>query len=147
MSIREEILSDIKEAMKAKNEFLRDTLRTINAAIKQVEVDNRIEMTDEVVLPILQKEIKKRQDSIELYIKGAREELAKKEQEEIEVISKYLPQQLSDDELEAVIKTIIVKLGASSVKDLGSVMKDAKEQIGAKAEAKRISEVAKRLLS
>ncbi|WP_170000075.1 GatB/YqeY domain-containing protein [Campylobacter sp. RM9328] len=147
MSIREEILSDIKEAMKAKNEFLRDTLRTINAAIKQVEVDNRIEMTDEVVLPILQKEIKKRQDSIELYIKGAREELTKKEQEEIDVISKYLPQQLSDDELETVIRTIITKLGASSVKDLGAVMKDAKEQIGAKAEAKRISEVAKRLLS
>ena len=72
MSIREQILADIKEAMKAKDEFKRDALRTLNAALKQVEVDQRIEMTDEVVLPLLQKEIKKRADSVELYLKGAR---------------------------------------------------------------------------
>ena len=107
MSIREQILADIKEAMKAKDEFKRDTLRTLNAALKQVEVDQRIEMTDEVVLPLLQKEIKKRADSVELYIKGAREDLAKKEQGEIELIKAYLPAQLSDEELKEKIKKII----------------------------------------
>ncbi|WP_169755296.1 GatB/YqeY domain-containing protein [Campylobacter curvus] len=147
MSIREQILADIKEAMKSKNEFVRDTLRTINAALKQVEVDERIEMTDEIVLPLLQKEIKKRQDSVELYLKGGREDLANKERSEIDIIVKYLPKQLSDNELEEKIKQIIASVGASSIKELGAVMKAAKEQIGASADAKRISEVVKRLLS
>ncbi len=142
MSIREQILADIKEAMKAKDEFKRDTLRTLNAALKQVEVDQRIEMTDEVVLPLLQKEIKKRADSVELYLKGAREDLAKKEQSEIELIKAYLPAQLSDDELKEKIKSIIEKVG----KNLGAVMKTAKDEIGASAEAKRISMIAKELL-
>lgn len=143
MSIREQILADIKEAMKAKDEFKRDTLRTLNAALKQVEVDQRIEMTDEVVLPLLQKEIKKRADSVELYLKGAREDLAKKEQSEIELIKAYLPAQLSDDELKEKIKSIIEKVG----KNLGAVMKIAKDEIGASAEAKRISMIAKELLA
>ena len=143
MSIREQILADIKEAMKAKDEFKRDTLRTLNAALKQVEVDQRIEMTDEVVLPLLQKEIKKRADSVELYLKGAREDLAKKEQSEIELIKTYLPAQLSDDELKDKIKSIIEKVG----KNLGAVLKMAKDEIGASAEAKRISMIAKELLS
>ena len=143
MSIREQILADIKGAMKAKDEFKRDTLRTLNAALKQVEVDQRIEMTDEVVLPLLQKEIKKRADSVELYLKGAREDLAKKEQSEIELIKAYLPAQLSDDELKEKIKSIIEKVG----KNLGAVMKMAKDEIGASAEAKRISMIAKELLS
>ena len=143
MSIREQILADIKEAMKAKDEFKRDTLRTLNAALKQVEVDQRIEMTDEVVLPLLQKEIKKRADSVELYLKGAREDLAKKEQSEIELIKAYLPAQLSDDELKEKIKNIIEKVG----KNLGAVMKIAKDEIGASAEAKRISMIAKELLA
>ena len=142
MSIREQILADIKEAMKAKDEFKRDTLRTLNAALKQVEVDQRIEMTDEVVLPLLQKEIKKRADSVELYLKGAREDLAKKEQSEIELIKAYLPAQLSDDELKEKIKSIIERVG----KNLGAVMKMAKDEIGASAEAKRISMIAKELL-
>ena len=143
MSIREQILADIKEAMKAKDEFKRDTLRTLNAALKQVEVDQRIEMTDEVVLPLLQKEIKKRADSVELYLKGARDDLAKKEQSEIELIKTYLPAQLSDDELKEKIKSIIEKVG----KNLGAVMKTAKDEIGASAEAKRISMIAKELLA
>ncbi|ALF47648.1 GatB/YqeY domain-containing protein [Campylobacter concisus] len=143
MSIREQILADIKEAMKAKDEFKRDTLRTLNAALKQVEVDQRIEMTDEVVLPLLQKEIKKRADSVELYIKGAREDLAKKEQGEIELIKAYLPAQLSDEELKEKIKKIIEGVG----RNLGAVMKMAKDEIGASAEAKRISMIAKELLA
>ena len=142
MSIREQILADIKEAMKAKDEFKRDTLRTLNAALKQVEVDQRIEMTDEVVLPLLQKEIKKRADSVELYLKGEREDLAKKEQGEIDLIKAYLPAQLSDEELKAKIGAIIQKAG----KNLGAVMKMAKDEIGASAEAKRISVIAKELL-
>lgn len=146
MSIREKILADIKEAMKTKNDFERDALRTLNAALKQVEVDNRIEMTDDVVLPLLQKEMKKRADAVELYQKGGRNDLAQIERKESELIARYLPSQLTDDELEAEISQIIAQTGASGVKDLGVVMKAAKERIGASADAKRISECVKRLL-
>ena len=146
MSIREKILADIKEAMKTKNDFERDALRTLNAALKQVEVDNRIEMTDDVVLPLLQKEMKKRADAIELYQKGGRDDLAQIERKESELIARYLPSQLTDDELEAEISQIIAQTSANGVKDLGVVMKVAKERIGASADAKRISECVKRLL-
>jgi len=146
MSIREKILADIKEAMKTKNDFERDALRTLNAALKQVEVDNRIEMTDDVVLPLLQKEMKKRADAIELYQKGGRDDLAQIERKESELIARYLPSQLTDGELEAEISQIIAQTGANGVKDLGVVMKAAKERIGASADAKRISECVKRML-
>lgn len=146
MSIREKILADIKEAMKTKNDFERDALRTLNAALKQVEVDNRIEMTDDVVLPLLQKEMKKRADAIGLYQKGGRDDLAQIERKESELIARYLPSQLTDGELEAEILQIIAQTGANGVKDLGVVMKAAKERIGTSADAKRISECVKRLL-
>lgn len=146
MSIREKILADIKEAMKTKNDFERDALRTLNAALKQVEVDNRIEMTDDVVLPLLQKEMKKRADAIELYQKGGRDDLTQIERKESELIARYLPSQLTDGELEAEISQIIAQTGASGAKNLGVVMKAAKERIGASADAKRISECVKRLL-
>lgn len=146
MSIREKILADIKEAMKTKNDFERDALRTLNAALKQVEVDNRIEMTDDVVLPLLQKEMKKRADAIELYQKGGRDDLAQIERKESELIARYLPSQLTDGELEAEVSQIIAQTGANGVKNLGVVMKAAKERIGASADAKRISECVKRLL-
>ena len=127
MSIREKILADIKEAMKTKNDFERDALRTLNAALKQVEVDNRIEMTDDVVLPLLQKEMKKRADAIELYQKGGRDDLAQIERKESELIARYLPSQLTDGELEAEISQIIAQTGANGGKDLGVVMKTLKE--------------------
>ena len=146
MSIREKILADIKEAMKTKNDFERDALRTLNAALKQVEVDNRIEMTDDVVLPLLQKEMKKRADAIELYQKGGRDDLAQIERKESELIARYLPSQLTDGELEAEVSQIIAQTGANGVKNLGVVMKAAKERLGASADAKRISECVKRLL-
>ncbi|CAD7287180.1 GatB/YqeY domain-containing protein [Campylobacter suis] len=146
MSIKEQILDDIKIAMKDKNDFVRDTLRMLNAALKQVEVDQRITITNEIALPLLQKEIKKRNDSAELYIKGGRAELAQKEQDEIAIISGYLPAQLSDDELKEKVSQVAKSIGAHSLKELGTLVKTAKQEIGASADAKRISEIAKALL-
>ncbi|AQW86351.1 putative protein, GatB/YqeY family [Campylobacter pinnipediorum subsp. caledonicus] len=147
MTIREQILDDIKVAMKEKDEFKRDTLRTLNAALKQVEVDNRIELTDDVVLPLLQKEIKKRNDAKELFLKGEREDLAQKEQNEMDIINKYLPAQLSDEELKDNLRKIITEVGACSIAKLGDVIKIAKERLGASADPKRISDMAKKFLS
>ncbi len=145
MTIREKILEDIKTAMKEKDNFRRDTLRLVNSVIKQVEVDERIEMTDDKVLPILQTQIKRRLDSASQYRAGNREDLASNEEAEIKIISEYLPKQLTLQELEAQIKEIISELGAGA--NLGAVMKAAKEKIGAKSDGKSISDCAKKLLS
>jgi gatB/yqey domain protein len=145
MTIREKILEDIKMAMKEKDNFRRDTLRLVNSVIKQVEVDERIEMIDDKVLPILQTQIKRRLDSASQYRAGNREDLASNEEAEIKIISEYLPKQLTLQELEAQIKEIIAELGAGA--NLGAVMKAAKEKIGAKSDGKSISDCAKKLLS
>ena len=145
MTIREKILEDIKTAMKEKDNFRRDTLRLVNSVIKQVEVDERIEMTDDKVLPILQTQIKRRLDSASQYRAGNREDLASNEEAEIKIISEYLPKQLTLQELEAQIKEINAELGAGA--NLGAVMKAAKEKIGAKSDGKSISDCAKKLLS
>ncbi|HED6851153.1 TPA: GatB/YqeY domain-containing protein [Campylobacter coli] len=147
MTLKEQILNDIKEAMKQKDDFKRDTLRTLNAAFKQVEVDERIELDDERILKIITSEIKKRKDAIELYSKGGREDLAQKEQEEIMLFESYLPQQLSDEELQMALKELIANLGVSSLKDQGLVMKEAKAKFGARVDGKRLNVTLRELLN
>ncbi|EAI3116450.1 GatB/YqeY domain-containing protein [Campylobacter coli] len=147
MNLKEQILNDIKEAMKQKDDFKRDTLRTLNAAFKQVEVDERIELSDERILKIIASEIKKHKDAIELYSKGGREDLAQKEQKEIALFESYLPQQLSDEELQAALKEMIANLGVSSLKDQGLVMKEAKAKFGARVDGKRLNVTLRELLN
>ncbi|EIP4520325.1 GatB/YqeY domain-containing protein [Campylobacter coli] len=147
MTLKEQILNDIKEAMKQKDDFKRDTLRTLNAAFKQVEVDERIELDNERILKIITSEIKKRKDAIELYSKGGREDLAQKEQEEITLFESYLPQQLSDEELQTALKELIANLGVSSLKDQGLVMKEAKAKFGARVDGKRLNVTLRELLN
>ncbi|HEB7543845.1 TPA: GatB/YqeY domain-containing protein [Campylobacter coli] len=147
MNLKEQILNDIKEAMKLKDDFKRDTLRTLNAAFKQVEVDERIELSDERILKIITSEIKKRKDAIELYSKGGREDLAQKEQKEIALFESYLPQQLSNEELQAALKEMIANLGVSSLKDQGLVMKEAKAKFGARVDGKRLNVTLRELLN
>ncbi|NLY03422.1 MAG: GatB/YqeY domain-containing protein [Campylobacter sp.] len=144
--IYEQIKNDIKDAMRAKDNFRRDTLRMISAAFKQIEVDEKIEIDDERALQILQSEIKKRNDSATQYKDGAREDLAEKELKEIDILQNYLPKQLLANELEEIILETINELGATSLKDLGSVIKVAREKIGARSDGKSISQVAKSLL-
>ncbi len=147
MTLKEQILNDIKEAMKQKDDFKRDTLRTLNAAFKQVEVDERIELDDERILKIITSEIKKRKDAIELYSKGGREDLVQKEQKEIALFESYLPQQLSDEELQTALKELIANLGVSSLKDQGLVMKEAKAKFGARVDGKRLNVTLRELLN
>lgn len=145
MSLKEQILNDIKSAMKAKDDFKRDALRQLNAAIKQVEIDTRKALSDDELVGILQKESKKRADAAELYTKGGRAELAQKELDEIELIKSYLPKQLSKDEIKQALSQIIAELGKDI--NLGALIKLGKEKIGAKADGKSISEAAKELLA
>ncbi|WP_299040699.1 GatB/YqeY domain-containing protein [uncultured Campylobacter sp.] len=147
MSVKAQILNDIKAAMKAGNSFERDTLRMINSAFKQIEVDERVELDDARIFTILQSEIKRRNESATQYKNGDRDDLAQKELGEIEIISRYLPKQLSDDELNAKISELIAQNSLNGIKDLGILMKLAKDAIGSACDGKRMSEAAKKALS
>ncbi|MBZ7960789.1 GatB/YqeY domain-containing protein [Campylobacter molothri] len=147
MTLKEQILNDIKEAMKQKNDFKRDVLRTLNATLKQVEIDQRIILDDEKIFKIIIGEIKKRKDAADIYIKGKREDLAQKENDEIAILEIYLPKQLSDEELKSSLKKIIEKLGVNSLKEQGLVMKEAKEEFGARVDGKRLNEALRAILS
>lgn len=143
--IKEKLQADLKEAMKAQNTFLRDTIRMLNAAIKQVEVDTREVLDDTKIIKILKTAYKQREDAAIAYQQANREDLLAKEKQEMEIISTYLPKQLSDDELRERICKIIQELGATSQKDMGKVMAQT-TQLRDVADGRRISAMVKELL-
>jgi len=147
MSLKEQIKNEVKEAMKAKNAELRDALRLLTAAFKQVEVDERIELDDAAVIKIIQKQVKQRQDAATQYKDAGRDDLYDKEMAEIAIYEVYLPKQLDDAELSERIKAIITKVGAESMKDIGKVMGMASKELQGLADGKRINVCAKSLLS
>ena len=145
--LKEKLLQDLKEAMKEKNVIRKNVVQMVRAAILQVEKDKQIEVTDEQIVEIIAKEAKKRKDSIADYEKSGRQDLLDQIKQEIAILEEYLPEQLSEQEIEEKVKAIITNLGASSMKDMGKVMKTAKEELGASADGKTINEIAKKLLS
>lgn len=147
MNLRTEIKDAIKEAMKAKDVVTRDALRLLDSAMKQIEVDERKELSDEDVIAIIQKQVKQRNDSVTQYREAGRDDLAEKEQSEIDIFSKYLPKQLSDEELEVKVKGIIESVGATTMKDMGKVMGAASKELAGIADGKRINACVKTLLS
>lgn len=147
MSLKEKISQDLKTAMKAKDVAKRDALRLLSSAFKQIEVDERKELSDEDIIKIIQKQIKSRNDSATQYKEAGRDELAQKELDEIAYYEVYLPAQLSDEELEVTVKNIIEKVGASTMKDMGKVMGMANKELSGSADGKRISECVKKALS
>ena len=119
----------------------------VRAAILQVEKDKGIVVEDDKILEIIAKEVKSKKDALVEFEKAGREDLINQTNSEIEVLAKYLPKQLSKEELEEKISAIIAKVGATSMKDMGIVMKEAKAEIGTAADGKSINEVVKALLS
>jgi hypothetical protein len=148
MSLEERIMEDLKDAMKNKDEAAKRGIRAIKAAILLAKTDGSgQEMNEEREVKLLQKLIKQRRDSLEIYEKQGREDLAVVEREEIGVIEKYLPKQLSEAELEAVLKKIIEATGAAGMKDMGKVMGAASKELAGKADGRLISQVVKKLLN
>ncbi|MDZ4671536.1 MAG: GatB/YqeY domain-containing protein [Phototrophicales bacterium] len=140
-------LSDaLKEAMKSRDNATRDVLRLLQSAIKQVEVDSRKEVTSEDVMDILQKEAKKRRESIVDYEKGNRQDLADEEKAELVIIEKFLPKQLTADELREVVRGVITETGATSAKDLNKVMPAVMAKVKGLADGKLVSQIVKELL-
>ena len=145
--LKEKLLEELKKAMKEKNINRKNVIQMVRAAILQVEKDKQVELNDDEILSIIAKESKKRKDSISDYEKGGRQDLVEQINEEIQVLSEFLPKQLTAEELEEKIKIIIEKVGATTIKDMGKVMKMAKEELGATADGKAISETVKKLLN
>lgn len=145
--LKEKLLEDLKESMKDKNVTRKNVVQMVRAAILQTEKDKLIEVNDEQIIEIIAKEAKKRKDSIPDYEKSGRQDLLDQIKEEIAILEEYLPEQLSVEEVEEKVKEIIAEVGASSMKDMGMVMKTAKEKLGASADGKTINDIAKKLLN
>lgn len=147
MTLEEKIMNDLKEAMKNKDQAAMRSVRAIKAAILLFKTDGSGDvLTEDKEIKLLQKLVKQRQDSLDIYLKQGRDDLAAIEKEEIAVIQKYLPEQLSEDQLKHVISEIITASGATSVKDMGKVMGIASQRLAGKADGKLIAAVVKGLL-
>ena len=145
--LKEKLLQDLKEAMKEKNVIRKNVIQMVRAAILQVEKDKQIEVTEEQIIEIIAKEAKKRKDAQADFEKSGREDLINQNKEELSILTEYLPKQLSAEEVEEIVKGIVAETGATSIKEMGMVMKSAKEKIGASADGKMISEAVKKILA
>jgi uncharacterized protein YqeY len=144
--LTEKIRTDLTSAMKAQEKDRLSTIRMLQSAIKNEQINLGHELSDEEAMSVIRKSVKQRQDSVEQYTKGNRPELAAKEQAEIDLLRTYLPPELSDEELESGIREIIASIGAQSKKDMGKVMKEATARFKGRADGKKIQEIVGRFL-
>ena len=147
MSLKTQLTEDMKTAMRAKNQVSLSTIRLINAAIKQFEVDERTEADDAKVISILTKMVKQRKDSAKIYTEAGRQDLADKENAEIEILNRYLPQMMSAEEIKTVVEAAITETGASGMADMGKVMGVLKTRLAGKADMGEVNKVLKAALT
>jgi uncharacterized protein len=147
MSIKDTITEDMKTAMRNKESDRLLTIRMLQAAIKQKEVDERITLDDAQVIAIVDKLVKQRKDSITAFESGNRQDLADKEKAEMVILQAYLPQRMSEDEVKAVVKAIVAELGASGPGDMGKVMGAVKAKLAGKADMSQVSSAVKAALT
>ncbi|NLB33104.1 MAG: GatB/YqeY domain-containing protein [Tissierellia bacterium] len=140
MPLKERLMADLKEAMKSKIKVKKDTVTMVRAAIKQKEVDDRVELSDAEIVDIIAKQIKQKKDSISDFEKGNRQDLVDLTQEEIKILLEYLPPQLSDEDLDSIVKDAIEATGAQTKKDLGKLMALIMPKVKGKADGKRVNE-------
>ena len=147
MSLKDKLMEDLKDAMKNKDELKKNTVTMIRAAIKQIEVDKRVELNDDEVVEIISKEAKKRKDALAEFEKAGRQDLIDQTNAELELIKTYLPEELSVEELTSIIEETIKEVGAESMKDMGKVMQAVKTKTAGRADGKTINEIVKSKLS
>lgn len=145
--LKEKLMDDLKAAMKEKDEVKKNTVQMVRAAILQIEKDKGIKVEDDKIIEIIAKEVKSKKDAIVDFEKGNRDDLINQTNQEIAILQEYLPKQLSKEEIAEIVKEVIANVGATSIKDMGPVMKEAKAKIGASADGRTINEVVKELLN
>ena len=144
--LKEKLMEDLKVSMREKNNLRKNTIQMVRAAILQIEKDKGIEVDDNKILEIIAKEVKTKKDALSDFEKAGREDLINQTNAEIAVLQEYLPKQLTKEEIKAELEKVISDLGATSMKDMGAVMKEAKAKMGASADGKTINEVAKEIM-
>ena len=147
MPLKEQIIADMKSAIKAGDKNQLRVVRLILAGIKQIEVDTRKELDDSIILSLLVKMIKQRRDSVEQFKKGNRQDLASIELAEIEILNNYLPEQLSDNELENIVNAVIHNLEATGIRDMGKVMAEIKIKVSGRTDMSIVSALIKEKLT
>lgn len=147
MSLKEQLTQDTIAASKAGDKPKRDTLRMLQAAIKQIEIDDRVTLDDAGVLQVLTKQAKQRRESIAEFTSAGRDDLAAQEEYELGVIETYLPQMMSREEIEVLVKQVIADTGAASPKDMGKVMGKLMPQVKGKADGRLVNEVVREQLA
>ena len=147
MNLFEELKKDMIDAMKAKDKDRLTVIRMLKAALDKERIDKKIEITDEVFISVLEKQVKMRNDSIEEFKKAGREELVEKTLEELEVLKKYLPEALSEDEVMGIINDAITKLEATTMKDMGKVMSEVSPKVKGRYDMKEVISIIKSKLS
>ncbi len=147
MSLKDRIQQELNDAMRAKDETVKSSLRMLRAAIHNGEIASGRPYEDDDIIAIAKQQVKQRRDSITEFTKAGRQDLVDKEQAELEIIATYLPQQVSRDEIEAAARALIASTGASSPKDMGKVMGPLVKQFGAAADGRLVSEVVRELLA
>ena len=147
MSLKTQLTEDMKTAMRAKDQLSLSTIRLINAAIKQFEVDERTEADDAKVVSILTKMVKQRKDSAKIYTEAGRQDLADKENAEIEILNRYLPQMMSAEEIKTAVEAAVAETGASGMAEMGKVMGVLKTRLAGKADMGEVNKVLKAALT
>ncbi|MBE7529699.1 MAG: GatB/YqeY domain-containing protein [Ardenticatenaceae bacterium] len=146
MTLKEQLTDELKIAMRAGNVERRDTIRLLQAAVKQEEIDRQVTLDDDGVLAVLQKQAKQRRESIADYEKAGRPELAAEEQQQLTIIQSFLPQMMSRDEVEQLARQVIADLGVADVKEMGQVMGKLMPQVKGKADGRLVNEVVRSLI-
>ena len=146
MSLKEQLFADLKEAMKQKDTILKDTIQMVRAGILQIEKDKKIELKDDGVLEVIAKEIKKCNDVLPDFEKSGRKDLIDEVNKKISILKSYLPKQLSVDEINEIVLYAIKETNASSMKDMGNIMKLVSEKTKGLADSKTVSEIVKNCL-
>ncbi len=144
--LKEKLMEDLKVSMRNKDEIRKNTVQMVRAAILQIEKDKGIQVEDDKILEIIAKEVKSKKDALKDFEKAGREDLINQTNQEIAVLQEYLPKQLSREEIKVELEKIIAEIGATTMKDMGAIMQEAKAKMGASADGKTINEVAKEIM-
>lgn len=147
MSLKEKLMADLKEAMKSKDTIKKNTITMVRAAIKQKEVDERIEVSDDAILDIIAKQLKEKRMAIEDFKKGQRQDLVELTENEIEILLQYLPKQLSEEEVEEIVIETIKEINATSMKDIGMIMKAVMPKVKGRTDGNIVNKIIRKVFN
>ncbi|SDZ19846.1 hypothetical protein SAMN05660462_02185 [Proteiniborus ethanoligenes] len=143
MSLKIRLMDDMKNSMKNRDKLRKDVLTMVRAAIKQIEVDERVELDDESIIDVISKQVKQKKDAIEDFKRGQRQDLVELTEKEIDILLEYLPKQLTESELDEIVKAAIDETGANSLRDMGKIMSNVMPKIKGRADGSMVNNIVK----